>query len=88
MHLDRLPEAQDGRPILRGIRSVQVQCYDGQRWRPTWEDTEGRRLPRAVRIGFTLRDERGREHELGTTVPVACRYAPPQPSSVAGTAQP
>lgn len=88
VRLAGLPETREGRTILRGVRSVQVHCYDGQRWRPAWDGTERGRLPRAVRIGFTVRDERGREHEFGTAIPIGCRYAPPQRASVVGAAQP
>lgn len=74
-------------PILRDVRRVDLQFYDGRQWRPTWEGADSAGLPRAVKIVLTLVDEKSRLHKYGTTVPIVCQKAAPTRESPTGIAQ-
>ncbi len=82
-----LPGSQSGVTILRGVRRVDLQFYDGRQWRPTWEGAENAGLPRAVKIVLTLIDDQSRPHEYGTMAPVVSRKAIRVPPSPVGVAQ-
>jgi prepilin-type N-terminal cleavage/methylation domain-containing protein len=62
-------------PILNHITDLKVEFHDGQQWRPTWDDRQSHsmKLPRAVRIGVTVLDERGGSYEAQTIMPVVYR---------------
>lgn len=61
------------RPILEGIVDVEVEFHDGRQWQSQWRDRRTQTLPRAVKIGLTLIDNSGREHQFSTAVPIVCR---------------
>lgn len=61
------------RPVLSGITNIELGFYDGRQWQPRWNSKQAGRLPLAVRIALTVREERGREHRYTTTVPVICQ---------------
>jgi type II secretion system protein J len=86
--VDALQDPGGWRPILSGVTAVDLQCYDDRQWRPQWDGSEHRRLPKAVKIAIAVVDERGRDHEFGTTVPIACQSAPQNQTSVTGTGKP
>lgn len=69
-----LPGASTWRPILRGVRSVDVQFHNGQQWQSGWTDAS-QTLPRSARIALTVIDEKNRVHEFETMVSVGCRRA-------------
>jgi type II secretion system protein J len=71
------PGSGDEQPILRGVRRVDLQFYDGRQWQPTWEGADSAKLPRAVKIVLTLIDKKNRVHEYGTMVPIVCQKAAP-----------
>jgi type II secretion system protein J len=73
--VEGLQGPRDWRPILNGVRSVDVQFYDGQRWQSGWTDAS-RTLPRGARITLTVLDEKDRLHEFKTMVLIGCRNAP------------
>ncbi len=77
----------DEQPLLRGVRRVDLQFYDGRQWHPTWEGADSAKLPRAVKIVLTLIDENSRLHEYETMVPVVCQKATPTHESATGVAQ-
>ncbi len=74
-------------PVLRNVRRMDLQFYDGRQWRPTWEGTDSAGLPRAVKIVLTLIDEKNRLHEYGTTVPIVCQKPASTRESAVGVAQ-
>jgi type II secretion system protein J len=86
--VDALQEPGGWRPVLSGITGVDLQFYDGRQWLPKWDGDESRKLPRAVKIAIAVVDERGRDHEFGTTVAIVCRSAPQDQTSVTGTGKP
>ena len=56
------------------VVALSFQYLDGEEWTESWEtNLEDTRLPRAVAIELTLRDERERDHAYQTIVPVAAR---------------
>ena len=73
---DALASSERWQPILSGVRRVGLQFYDGQRWRTEWDGSDSMMLPQAVRIAFTIVDNKDRSHEFQTTVPIGCRNAP------------
>ncbi len=68
---DNRRNAQVRRPVLSGVSSIELEFHDGHRWQQAWSSGKTGRLPRAVRIAFTITDESGRTHHYGTTVPTA-----------------
>jgi hypothetical protein len=59
---------------LISTRVVRLDLYyfDGEEWVRAWDSRlRGGRVPRAVFIDLTLRDERQRDHVFQTTVPIA-----------------
>jgi prepilin-type N-terminal cleavage/methylation domain-containing protein len=79
-----LPSAESWRPILTGVRTIEVQCYDGRQWQSGWTATS-RTLPQSVKIALTVSDEKNRVHEFQTMVSLGGWRALPQESVAAGT---
>jgi prepilin-type N-terminal cleavage/methylation domain-containing protein len=75
--------ARSWRPILTGVRSVEVQFYDGQQWQSGWTGAS-QTLPQSAKIALAVVDEKNRLHEFETMVPLGCRRALPQPSVTTG----
>jgi len=67
---DRTPS---GQPILDRVTAVDIEFHDGRQWHPKWDVERKSELPRAVRIGLSLVDEKGRSYRFGTTVQVLSR---------------
>ncbi len=56
------------------VVALRFRYLDGEEWAGSWEtNPEDTRLPRAVAIELTLRDERERDHAYQTIVPIATR---------------
>jgi prepilin-type N-terminal cleavage/methylation domain-containing protein len=83
---DDAQEAGPWRSILSGVTRVDLQCYDGRQWQAAWTG-ESRRLPRAVKIGVTVLDEKGRPHEFEAAAPIGSRMALPQRTISTGDAK-
>jgi prepilin-type N-terminal cleavage/methylation domain-containing protein len=74
-----LPQDQNWRPILTGVKSLTVEFYDGRQYKSSSSGGLDQRLPQAVRIALTVVDEKGRTHEFRTAVPLGCHSAPAPP---------
>jgi prepilin-type N-terminal cleavage/methylation domain-containing protein len=63
--------------ILNHVDNLQVEFYDGARWRSQWDDRQlpSTKLPRAVRIALTVSDECSGSYQTQTTIPVVSRIA-------------
>ena len=61
------------RPILGGVRSMEVQFFDGRQWQSGWTGGANRTLPQGVKIALTVIDEKNRSQEFETVVPIGCR---------------
>ena len=81
---EALQSARLWRSVLSGMRSVDVQFYDGQQWQSGWTDAS-QTLPRSAKIALAVVDEKNRLHEFETMVSIGCRRALPR-QSVAGPA--
>ena len=58
--LATLPETPPEEPLLSGVSSMEVEFYDGQSWKDSWEvTTEDQTLPQAVRVRLLLASEAG-----------------------------
>jgi type II secretion system protein J len=80
---DHLQDSRTWQPILTGVKSLEVQFYDGRWWQARWTGGVDQTLPQSVRIALTVVDEKDRVHEFKTMVPLGCRRAPPkQPLAV------
>ncbi len=84
---DEAQESGPWRPILSGVTRVDLQCYDGRQWQVAWNG-ESEKLPRAVKIAFTILDEKDRAHEFETTVPIGSRIALPRQRISTGAGKP
>ncbi len=60
-------------PILRDITDLNIEFHDGRKWRRNWNSKSHNELPRAIKLGFTTADEKGRSYHFETTVPVLSR---------------
>jgi len=70
-------DSRSWRPVLNGVRSVDVQFYDGRQWQSGWTDAS-QTLPRSAKIALTIFDEKNHVHEFKTMVPVGCRSIRPK----------
>ncbi len=82
-----VPGLPSGVTILRSLRRMDLQFYDGRQWRPTWEGADSAGLPRAVKIVLILIDKKNCLHEYGTTVPIVCQKPASTRQSAVGVAQ-
>ena len=58
--LATLPETPPEEPLLSGVSAMEVEFYDGQSWKDSWEvTTEDQTLPQAVRVRLLLASEEG-----------------------------
>jgi type II secretory pathway component PulJ len=71
-----LQDSPSGQVILTGIRSMEVQFYDGRQWQPGWTGGDSQTLPQGVKITLTVMDEQNRSQEFETMAPIGCRSAP------------
>ena len=64
------PARRTSGTILCGVTSVELAFHDGRQWHQTWGLSRTQPLPRAVRVRIAVTDERGRQHDMRTTLPV------------------
>jgi prepilin-type N-terminal cleavage/methylation domain-containing protein len=64
---DALPGADEppGDPVLAGVRSFHIRCFDGDTWLPQWPSGS---LPRAVEVTLGVDDGLGGTDERAVTV--------------------
>ena len=74
---DDAQESGPWQPVLSGVTRVELQCYDGRQWQAAWSGAS-QSLPRAVKIGVTVLDEKNRPHEFEIAAPLGSRMASPQ----------
>jgi len=65
-------ERKKWQPLLTNVCSLELEFYDGQKWKEKWNFEQERGLPRAVKISVTLEDENRRQYQYGTVVCVYC----------------
>lgn len=69
---ERLIEKRNWRPLLRNVECVELDFFDGQQWLSKWDFKQKRKLPYAVRISITSKDENYRQCHYGTIAYVCC----------------
>ncbi len=90
-HVPRLRQSEEQsawRPIMNGVKSIDLEFHNGRQWQYEWDTGETRRLPQAVRIAVVVTDENGRVYCYETTVPVACRTAVQERLQITSAAKP
>jgi type II secretory pathway component PulJ len=77
-----LEEAPTWRPLLTGVKSFEVQFYDGRQWQSGSAGASRQTLPQAVKIALSLVDQRNRSHEWGTMAALGCHVTVPKPQVI------
>jgi type II secretion system protein J len=85
---DARESSESWRPILHGVRRMELQFLDGGQWHAEWTGSDSERLPQAVRIALTVVDEDSRPHKFGTTATIVCRKRLHRASPAAGVQEP
>jgi prepilin-type N-terminal cleavage/methylation domain-containing protein len=67
-----LVEQRSWRPLLRNVECVELAFFDGQQWLTKWDFKQKKKLPCAVKIGITCKDENYRQYRYGTVAYVCC----------------
>ncbi len=81
---EKYPEDRNWRPILTNVESIELEFFDGQKWCGEWDFKQKLKLPFAVKIGITCRDENHRQCRYGTVANINCsrNY---KPETISGT---
>jgi len=69
---EKLMEKRNWRPLLRNVECVELDFFDGQQWLSKWDFKQKRKLPYAVKIGITGKDENYRQCHYGTVAFIGC----------------
>lgn len=70
--LERIIEKRNWRPLLTGIKSIELDFFDGRQWLPEWDFEQKKKLPVAVKISINCEDENYRQCHYGTVAYVVC----------------
>ena len=65
-------EDRNWRPILENVEAVGLSFFDGQRWLPQWDFEQKKKLPFAVKISITCKDENSRQYNYSTIAYLDC----------------
>ena len=77
-------EDRNWRPLLKNVESVELDFFDGKQWCSEWDFEQKKKIPAAVKIGITCKDENNRQCHYATIAYVGCsRY--PGPKSLSET---
>jgi prepilin-type N-terminal cleavage/methylation domain-containing protein len=68
-----IAERKNYRPLAENVETVELAFFDGERWLPKWDFAQKRKLPYAVRISITCKDENGRQYCYGTVTNICCQ---------------
>jgi len=69
---EMLMEKRNWRPLLRNVECVELDFFDGQQWLSEWVFKQKKKLPVAVRIGITGKDENYRQCHYSTIAYIGC----------------
>jgi type II secretion system protein J len=59
-------------PLLTNVESIELEFFDGQNWLPKWDFDDSAKLPYAVKIQITCRNENHQKYRCGTTAYISC----------------
>ena len=65
-------EDRNWRPLLENVESVELDFFDGRQWLQEWDFELKKKIPAAVKIGITSKDENDRQCHYGTIAYVGC----------------
>jgi prepilin-type N-terminal cleavage/methylation domain-containing protein len=65
-------EDRNWRPILTNVESVELDFFNGQKWCSEWDFEQMKKLPFAVKIAITCKDENNRRCRYGTVADIHC----------------
>lgn len=65
-------EDRNWRPLLENVESVELEFFDGRQWLQEWDFELKKKIPAAVKIGITSKDENDRKCHYGTIAYVGC----------------
>lgn len=65
-------EDRKWRELLVNVESVELDFFDGRQWFSEWDFEQKKKLPAAVKIGITSKDENSRQCHYGTVAYVDC----------------
>ena len=60
-------------PIAENIQSFELEFFDGKQWLNKWTFKDRKKLPNAVKIDITFRDQTGRIYGCSTVAYIYCR---------------
>lgn len=60
-------------PIAENIQSLELAFFDGQQWSNKWTFKNRKKLPNAVKIDITFRDQTDRIYRCSTVAYIYCR---------------
>ena len=66
-------EQDDWQPIADNVESLELAFFDGEQWLDNWEFKDKKKLPNAVRIEISCRDENYRLYRYGTVAYISCQ---------------
>jgi type II secretion system protein J len=66
-----LAQNREFSPVIEGLEDIGLQFFNGDEWADQWDFTQGKKLPRAVRISIACEDQNGRKCAYSA---VACVY--------------
>jgi len=69
---EKLIQKRNWRPLLRNVECVELDFFDGQQWLSKWNFKQKRKLPYAVKIAITSKDENYRKRHYGTIAFIGC----------------
>ncbi len=68
-----IAERRNWRPLAENVEAVELAFFDGQQWLPKWDFAQKQKLPCAVRISITCKDENDRQYCYGTAANICCQ---------------
>jgi type II secretion system protein J len=68
-----IAERKNWRPFAENVEAVELAFFDGEQWLPKWDFEQKRKLPYAVKISITCKDENDKQYCYGTVADICCR---------------
>jgi hypothetical protein len=69
-------EERSWRELLVNVESIELDFFDGRKWLTEWDFELRKKLPAAVKIGITSKDENYRQCHYSTIAYVGCSSNP------------
>ena len=64
---------RDWQTVAEGVKSLELEFFDGDKWLRSWDFKDKKKLPSAVRIELSCEDENYRQYHYATVAYVSCR---------------